>query len=49
MNHVVKFEQTKRKLDWKGEEALRTGKKKHQSARYARRVGRENKYMGEEE
>lgn len=49
MNHVVKFEQTKRKLDWKGEEALRSSKKQKQFARDARKVGRENKYTGEEE
>lgn len=49
MNQVVRFNQTKRKLDWKAEEALRTGKKRDSQRRDNRKVGREVKTVGEEE
>lgn len=49
MNQVVRFENTKRKLDWKEEEQLRSGKKKDRKRRDARIVGREAKHMGDEE
>lgn len=49
MNQVVRFENTKRKLDWKQEEELRSGKKRDQKRRSARIVGREVKAIGEEE
>jgi hypothetical protein len=49
MNNVTRFENTKRKLDWKQEEALRTGKKRDQKRRDDRIVGREVKLIGEEE
>lgn len=49
MNQVVRFEQTKRKLDWKQEEALRNGKRKGEERRSARKVGRDVKSIGEEE
>lgn len=49
MNNVVRFENTKRKLDWKQEETLRNGKKEKQSRRDSRIKGREAKTVGEEE
>lgn len=49
MNNVVRFENTRRKLDWKQEEQLRTGKKRDQQRRDDRKVGREVKAIGEEE
>lgn len=49
MNQVVRFENTKRKLNWKQEEELRTGKKRDQRRRDARIVGREVKSIGDEE
>jgi hypothetical protein len=49
MNQVVRFETTKRKLDWMGEEQLRSKKKQDRSRRDNRLEGREAKYMGEEE
>lgn len=49
MNQVVAFEKTKRKLDWKQEEALRNGKRKDEKRRSARKVGRDVKSIGEEE
>jgi hypothetical protein len=49
MNQVVRFENTKRKLDWKQEEVLRTGKKRDQRRRNDRIIGRDVKTIGEEE
>jgi hypothetical protein len=49
MNQVVRFEKTKRKLDWKQEEQLHTGKKRDQQRRDDRKVGRQVKAIGEEE
>ena len=49
MHNVVRFENTKRKLDWKQEESLRTGKKQDRKRRDSRIQGRELKATGEEE
>lgn len=49
MNNVVRFENTKRKLDWKQEESLRSGKKQSRQRRESRLTGRELKEVGEEE
>lgn len=49
MNQVVRFENTRRKLDWKQEEQLKTGKKREQKRRDDRKIGREVKAVGEEE
>lgn len=49
MSNVVRFENTRRKLDWKQEEQLRTGKKRDSQRRDNRKVGREVKLIGEEE
>lgn len=49
MNQVVRFETTKRRLDWKQEEAIRDCKKSSRQRRDARKVGREVKTIGEEE
>ena len=49
MNNVVRFENTKRKLDWKQEESLRSGKKQDRNRRDDRIKGREAKTIGEEE
>lgn len=51
MSAVVKFEVTKRKLDWKQEEELRQGKKKGVTRREQRKHGRDIKTYkeGEEE
>lgn len=49
MNQVVRFEHSKRKLDWKAEENLRDAKKRDQQRRDNRKVGREVKLIGEEE
>jgi hypothetical protein len=49
MNQVVRFENTKRKMNWKQQEELRLGKKRDQDRRSARIVGREVKAIGEEE
>ncbi len=49
MNNVVRFENTKRKLDWKQEEQMRSGKKRDQRRRDDRQQGRDAKYMGEDE
>lgn len=49
MNNVVRFETTKRKLDWKQEESLRSGKKQSRQRRDSRIQGREAKTVGEEE
>ena len=49
MNQVVRFEQTKRKLDWMQEEQLKSGKKREQKRRDDRKIGREVKVIGEEE
>jgi len=49
MNNVVRFENTKRKLDWKQEESLREGKKRDQRRREDRIIGRGFKEVGDEE
>lgn len=49
MSNVVRFENTKRKLNWKQEEELRNGKKREQKRRNNRKLGREVKTIGEEE
>lgn len=49
MQNVVRFENTKRKLDWKEEESLRTGKKQSRKRRDSKIQGRELKAIGEEE
>lgn len=49
MNNVVRFENTKRKLDWQQEESLRTGKKQDRQRREGRIKGREAKSIGEDE
>lgn len=49
MNQVVRFEKTKRKLDWKQEEVQRECRKESKQRRDARKVGREVKAIGEEE
>lgn len=49
MQNVVRFENTKRKLDWKQEESLRDGKKESKKRRSLRLTGRELKGIGEEE
>jgi hypothetical protein len=49
MSNVVRFENTKRKLNWEQEEELRNGKKREQKRRDARKLGREVKTIGEEE
>lgn len=49
MNNVVRFENTKRKLDWKQEESLRQGKKRDQRRREDRINTREFKEVGDEE
>ena len=49
MNNVVRFENTKRKLDWKQEESLRSGKKQSRQRRDNRLTGRELKGVVEEE
>lgn len=49
MNNVVRFENTKRKLNWKQEESLRNGKKHDRDRRDNRIKGREAKTVGEEE
>lgn len=49
MNNVVRFENTKRKLDWMQEEQLKSGKKREQKRRDDRKIGREVKVIGEEE
>lgn len=48
MNNVVRFENTKRKLDWKQEENLRDGKKQDRKRRESKIQGREFKTVGEE-
>lgn len=48
MNNVVRFENTKRKLDWQQEESLRKGKKQSGQRRNNRLTGRELKGFGEE-
>lgn len=48
MSNVVRFENTKRKLDWKEEENLRTGKKQDRLRRNSRIKGREAKTVGED-
>jgi hypothetical protein len=47
MTAVVKFEVTKRKLDWKQEEELRLGKKRDSKRRTDRQQGRESKVYQE--
>lgn len=47
MKNVVRFENTKRKLDWEQEESLRTGKKLSRRRRDTRLKGREAKTVGE--
>lgn len=49
MNHVVPFENTRRKLDWKQEEVQRQSRKESRQRRDAKKVGREAKAIGEEE
>lgn len=49
MTSVVRFESTKRKLDWKQEETLREGKKKSKKIRDSRIQGREMKTIGDDE
>mgnify|MGYP006951075461 CR=1 FL=1 len=49
MNNVTRFPNTRRKLDWKQEEQLNTGKKRDQQRRDDRKVGRQVKAIGEEE
>lgn len=49
MNNVVRFNTTKRKLDWKAEEELRDGKKRDQQRRENRIQGREAKTVGEDD
>lgn len=49
MNNVVRFENTRRKLDWKQEESLRTGKKQDRQRRDSKIQGRVAKSIGEEE
>lgn len=49
MNNVVRNENSKRKLDWKAEEALRISKKRDSQRRDNRKLGREVKLIGEEE
>lgn len=49
MSNVVRFENTKRKLNWEQEEELRNGKKREQKRRNNRKLGREVKTIGEEE
>lgn len=49
MNNVVRFENTKRKLDWMQEEQLKSGKKREQKRRDDRKIGREVKTVGEDE
>lgn len=49
MSAVVKFEVTKRKLDWKQEEELRQGKKKDSTRREQRKHGRDAKVYNEGE
>ena len=49
MNQVVRFENTRRKLDWKAEEQLKTGKKREAQRRDDRKIGREVKAVVEEE
>lgn len=46
---VVRFENTKRKLDWQQEESLRSGKKQDRQRRDIRIKGREVKTIGEDE
>lgn len=43
MNQVVRFENTKRKLDWKQEDEMRNGKKRGEQRRLDRKAGREVK------
>ncbi|MNC20731.1 hypothetical protein D3C75_686940 [compost metagenome] len=47
MNQVVKFDQTKRRLNWEQEEALHSSKKRDSQRRDARKIGREVKTIGE--
>jgi hypothetical protein len=49
MSAVVKFEVTKRKLDWKQEEELRQGKKKGATRREQRKASRDLKAYQEED
>lgn len=51
MNQVVRNETTKRKLDWKQEEQMRSGKKRGEQRRLDRKVGRDVKsyHEGSEE
>lgn len=49
MNNVVRFENTKRKLDWKQEENLRDGKRKSRNRRDSRLQQRELKGVGEQD
>lgn len=49
MSQVTKFENTKRKLDWKQEENLRESKKKDRKRRDSRILGREAKTVGEDD
>lgn len=48
MNNVVRFENTRRKLNWKQEENLRSGKKQDRKRRDSRIQGREAKTVGED-
>lgn len=49
MSNVVRFENTKRKLNWKQEESLRDGKKQDRQRRDSKIHGRVAKTIGEEE
>lgn len=47
MNNVVRFNKTKRKLDWQQEEQLKDGKKRDVSRREQRKTGRDNKFYNQ--
>lgn len=50
MQNVVRFTKTKRKLDWKQEEDMRSSKKGDKKSRGDRKAQRETKFItGEEE